>query len=335
MGLGMSRRPLRRAACQPVNAMQPQGIAGDSGPPSPDVPGSASDVPKRTTPSVGGSSPSPVKTRSLPRRGLIHHLSLRKCRSGCHPRLKSLLEAFLDPRPPCRGEPLLTFERELTGLLQQAGRARHGLREGGCSSAACSPVSASRCSGRTARFIIAYLGVQAAGGVVVLVNTAYRQVELPSCRTRSAHLRRRHRGHRGLLPLRDQLPSLQCSSLARSLAAATRPRYPSSLQHAARRGRLRPISLSLPRPEETWPSGLHVGDGRRSRAPCCTPQPPGQREAVTERGGGQPRPAPPGLPLFHTHGLMVGLHGTVHRREPGSCTSASSHDAGPLRDDAS
>ncbi|AGC49016.1 long-chain-fatty-acid--CoA ligase [Myxococcus stipitatus DSM 14675] len=253
----------------------------------------------------------------------------------------SLLEAFLDHAHRAPGRPLLTFEREPVSygeLAEHVTAFAKGLRQRGLQPGERVALFLEN----SPRFIIAYLGVQAAGGVVVLVNTAYRQVELAhilsdaevhTCVTGTA-------GIAELIPLRDQLPSLQWLVAAEPPAAATPASLPVvSFDTLLVEGASAPIALSLPRPEDLAVLGYTSGTTGRSKGAMLQHRNLlANVKAVTEawRWTAEDRLLL-ALPLFHTHGLMVGLHGTLytggslelHRRFVATDALAT------LRDDAS
>ncbi|MCE9671679.1 AMP-binding protein [Myxococcus stipitatus] len=228
----------------------------------------------------------------------------------------SLLEAFLDHARATPERPLLTFERASTSygeLARDVAAFARGLRQRGL-----------RPGERVAlylenspRFIVAYLGVQQAGCVVVLVNTAYRQVELAhiladaevhTCVTGAA-------GAAELAPLREQLPSLQWLVAAEALAT----QVPPSLQVIAfeallEEGAASSLALAPPGPEDLAVLGYTSGTtGRSKGAMLLHRNLLANVKAVTEawRWTAADRLLLT-LPLFHTHGLMVGLHGTLY-----------------------
>lgn len=253
----------------------------------------------------------------------------------------SLLEAFLDHAHRAPGRPLLTFERESVTcgeLAEHVTAFAKGLRQRGLQPGERVALFLEN----SPQFIIAYLGVQAAGGVVVLVNTAYRQVELAhilsdaevhTCVTGAA-------GVAELIPLRDQLPSLQWLVTTEPPTPAPPASLPVvSFDTLLVEGASAPIALSLPRPEDLAVLGYTSGTtGRSKGAMLLHRNLLANVKAVTEawRWTAEDRLLL-ALPLFHTHGLMVGLHGTLytggslelHRRFVATDALAT------LRDDAS
>ena len=167
-------------------------------------------------------------------------------------------------------------------------------------------------------FVTAYLGVQRAGGVVVLVNTQYRQVELAhiladaavrACVTGAA-------GVAELAPLRAQLPALEWLVTVEAPGAEvpagwTHLPFESLLHEDGGRGE---AELGLPRGEDLAVLGYTSGTtGRSKGAMMLHRNLLSNVKAVTEawRWTAEDRLLLP-LPLFHTHGLMVGLHGTLY-----------------------
>lgn len=167
------------------------------------------------------------------------------------------------------------------------------------------------------QFVIAYLGVQYAHGIVVLVNTAYRQVELDHLLTDS--------GARGcitgaagaaeLAPLLSGLPQLEWLLTVEPPAVA----LPASL-------RVEAFDALASEPLEAGRLMMTPGDiniavlgytsgttGRSKGAMLRQSHLLSNIRAVTEawRWTFEDRLLL-ALPLFHTHGLMVGLHGTLY-----------------------
>ncbi|HZI05242.1 MAG TPA: AMP-binding protein, partial [Archangium sp.] len=122
----------------------------------------------------------------------------------------SLLETFLTRARQTPGWPVLDFEQRRFTAGQLASRAaafasalqRRGLKPG---------ERVALFLENSPAFVLAYLGTQYAGGVVVLVNTQYRQVELGhiladagarACVTGAA-------GAAELSPLKASLPALE------------------------------------------------------------------------------------------------------------------------------
>jgi malonyl-CoA/methylmalonyl-CoA synthetase len=228
----------------------------------------------------------------------------------------SLLEAFLDHAHRAPERPLLTFEGEAYTYGSLAGRVAdfaRGLKQLGLQPGERVALFLEN----SAWFAIAYLGVQHAGGVVVLVNTAYRQVELAHILA-DAEARACVTGGSGaaeLAPLREQLPSLQWLITVEAPTAA----LPASLtqvpfQALLGQGATASEPLALPRPEALAVLGYTSGTtGRSKGAMLLHRNLLANVRAVTEawRWTEADRLLL-ALPLFHTHGLMVGLHGTLY-----------------------
>ena len=152
-------------------------------------------------------------------------------------------------------------------------------------------------------FVLAYLGTWWAGGVVVLVNTQYRRVELGHiladagarvCVTSPE-------GAAELAPLRAGLPALEW--------LVTTDAFESFLTEGAA-----PLPLELPLPESLAVLGYTSGTTGRSKGAMLQHRHLlANVRAVTEawRWTEGDRLLLT-LPLFHTHGLMVGLHGTLY-----------------------
>ncbi|RJS21928.1 long-chain fatty acid--CoA ligase [Corallococcus sp. H22C18031201] len=227
----------------------------------------------------------------------------------------SLLEVFLDLARAEPQRPLLTFEQESFTrgeLAQSVTRFARGLKHRGLQPGE----RVALFQENSAAFVIAYLGVQAAGGVVVLVNTAYRQVELAhiladaevrACVTGTA-------GSAELVPLHEQLPALQWLITVEPPALAL-PTSLTELPFATllAEGEASQAALSLPRAEDLAVLGYTSGTtGRSKGAMLLHRNLLANVHSVAEawRWTDADRLLLT-LPLFHTHGLMVGLHGTL------------------------
>jgi malonyl-CoA/methylmalonyl-CoA synthetase len=163
-------------------------------------------------------------------------------------------------------------------------------------------------------FVIAYLGTWYAGGVVVLVNTQYRQVELGhiladsearACVTGAA-------GAAELAPLKAQLPGLEWLVTVEPPTAPV-PWPTVDFDALLARGAASTASLTLPQGEQLAVLGYTSGTtGRSKGAMMLHRNLLANVRAVTEawRWTREDRLLL-ALPLFHTHGLMVGLHGTL------------------------
>ncbi len=226
----------------------------------------------------------------------------------------SLLEVFLDHAHRAPGQPLLTFEQESFTYGQLATHVTafaRGLKQRGLQPGERVALFLEN----SARFAVAYLGVQYAGGVVVLVNTAYRQVELAhilsdaevcACVTGAV-------GAAELAPLRAQLPSLQWLVLVEPPPPALPEALPAVPFDVVLAEGAAAAPLALPRPEDLAVLGYTSGTtGRSKGAMLLHRNLLANVRAVTEawRWTAADRLLLT-LPLFHTHGLMVGLHGTL------------------------
>ncbi|HYH95178.1 acyl-CoA synthetase [Hyalangium sp.] len=228
----------------------------------------------------------------------------------------SLLQVFLEHarRTPDRlalifGAERYTYgelARRVTAFAQALLRRRKGLGESVALFLENSP-----------QFVIAYLGVQYAHGIVVLVNTAYRQVELDHILTDS-ETRICVTGAAGaaeLAPLLPGLPALEWLITVEPPDTA----LPSSLRVDSFGALLaEPIEperiMSVPGDINIAVLGYTSGTtGRSKGAMLRQSHLLSNIRAVTEawRWTDEDRLLL-ALPLFHTHGLMVGLHGTLY-----------------------
>jgi malonyl-CoA/methylmalonyl-CoA synthetase len=166
-------------------------------------------------------------------------------------------------------------------------------------------------------FVIAYLGVQYAHGIVVLVNTQYRQVELDHILTDSG-ARVCITGAAGaaeLVPLLPELPRLQwlitveppTVELPPSLSVFS---FEALLAEPMELERVRLLPGDINIAVLAYTSGT---TGRSKGAMLRQSNLLSNVKAVTQawRWTAEDRLLLT-LPLFHTHGLMVGLHGTLY-----------------------
>ncbi|XXF77806.1 acyl-CoA synthetase [Myxococcaceae bacterium GXIMD 01537] len=226
----------------------------------------------------------------------------------------SLLEVFLDHARATPGQLALLFEgQRLTyaRLAEQVDAFARGLRRRGLAPGERVALFLEN----SPAFAVAYLGVQRAGGVVVLVNTQYRQVELAhiladaqvrACVTGSA-------GVAELAPLRAQLPALEWLVTVEDSGDVPSEWTGVSFESLLEEGREGP-ALALPRGEDLAVLGYTSGTtGRSKGAMLRQSHLLSNVRAVTEawRWTAADRLLLT-LPLFHTHGLMVGLHGTLY-----------------------
>ncbi len=162
-------------------------------------------------------------------------------------------------------------------------------------------------------FVVAYLGTLYAGGVVVLVNTAYRQVELSHiladsgarvCVTGAA-------GAAELAPLKEQLPALEW--LVTTEASTAPGPWPTVEMEALLAEGDATTTLPLPEGDQLAVLGYTSGTTGRSKGAMLRHRNLlANARAVTEAWGWTEWDRLLlTLPLFHTHGLMVGLHGTL------------------------
>jgi malonyl-CoA/methylmalonyl-CoA synthetase len=165
-------------------------------------------------------------------------------------------------------------------------------------------------------FVVAYLGAQLAGGIVGLVNPQYRRVELQHiltdagvrlCVTSAA-------GADAVQPL--PLPQLTTLVIADDLSAPALNSPPERIAFAAFVAQSRAASrrlLALPTPDAPAVLGYTSGTTGRAKGALLS-----HRNLIANitaltaawRWTDQDRLLLV-LPLFHAHGLMVGLHGTL------------------------
>jgi malonyl-CoA/methylmalonyl-CoA synthetase len=166
-------------------------------------------------------------------------------------------------------------------------------------------------------FVIAYLGVQYAHGIVVLVNTQYRQVELDHILTDSG-ARACVTGAAGaaeLVPLLPGLPALRWLIAVEPPAAALPPALAVFAFDALLAEPVEPQrTMLLPGDINIAVLGYTSGTTGRSKGAMLRQNNLlSNIKAVTQawRWTDADRLLL-ALPLFHTHGLMVGLHGTLY-----------------------
>lgn len=227
--------------------------------------------------------------------------------------MTSLLGLFLDRARQSPGDPLLDFEhhRFTAGrLVEHVTAFARGLVTRGL-------VAGDRVAlflENSPAFVIAYLGTWYAGGVVVLVNTQYRQVELGhlladsgarACVTGAA-------GATELAPLKAQLPALEW--LVTTEPTPEPLPWPTlELDALLSRWDGSTDGLALPRGDQLAVLGYTSGTtGRSKGAMLWHRHLLANVRAVTEAWHWTREDRLLlALPLFHTHGLMVGLHGTL------------------------
>nr|BBH85587.1 long-chain-fatty-acid--CoA ligase [Thermosporothrix sp. COM3] len=146
-------------------------------------------------------------------------------------------------------------------------------------------------------FVVAYLGTHLAGGIVVLVNTQYRQRELSHI-LNDAGVRFCVTNETG----EEALRSLSVPTLSQVIRIDT-----DALPHGT-------ASLTLPTAEAPAVIGYTSGTtGRAKGALLCQRNLLANVQAVTTAWQWSERDCLLlALPLFHAHGLMVGIHGTLY-----------------------
>ncbi len=191
-------------------------------------------------------------------------------------------------------------------------------------------------------FAVAYLGIQLAGGIVVLVNTQYRQVELSHIFT-DAGVRLCVTSGAGAEALQSlTLPALAALVIVGEMGAAPPADSREWLPFAdfVALADARPQhSLALPTAEAPAVIGYTSGTTGRSKGALLS-----QRNLTANiasltaawRWTARDRLLLT-LPLFHAHGLMVGLHGTLFTGASAVLRRAfdASEVLAALRDDAS
>ncbi|WP_434381377.1 AMP-binding protein [Melittangium boletus] len=225
----------------------------------------------------------------------------------------SLLETFLTRARQQPDWPVLDFERkrftagELAQRVSAFARAlvHHGLKPG---------ERVALFLENSPAFVIAYLGTWYAGGVVVLVNTQYRQVELGHILS-DAEARVCVTGAEGaaeLAPLQARLPALEWLVTVEP-PPASMP-WPTHDFDALLASAPASAAVRLPEGDALAVLGYTSGTtGRSKGAMLLHRNVLANVRAVTEawRWTRADRLLL-ALPLFHTHGLMVGLHGTLY-----------------------
>lgn len=169
-------------------------------------------------------------------------------------------------------------------------------------------------------FVVAYLGTHLAGGIVVLVNTQYRQVELQHILT-DAEVRMCVTSAAGQIELqRLDLPALASLVIVGEGGtgmADTHTLESSAFSDFIERGGRNGISPHLTMPESDAPAIIAYTSGTTGRAKGALLR---QRNltanivAVTTAWQWTEHDRLLlTLPLFHAHGLMVGMHGTLFK----------------------
>ena len=163
-------------------------------------------------------------------------------------------------------------------------------------------------------FVVAYLGTHLAGGIVVLVNTQYQQVELSHiltdagvrlCVTSSV-------GVQALLPL--ELPDLTALVVGDGTASPSPTGSSEIIAFADFMMRGGGGKLAMPKAEASAVIGYTSGTTGRSKGALLSHRNfVANVEAVTTAWKWTENDhLLLALPLFHTHGLMVGMHGTLY-----------------------
>ena len=165
-------------------------------------------------------------------------------------------------------------------------------------------------------FVVAYLGVHLAGGIVVLINAQYREVELRHILSDSGARICVTSPAGGELLQSLALPTLQTLVLVGDPSAASSGRLEQlSFADLVQRGSALsdPPPLQVPIPEAPAVIGYTSGTTGPAKGALLTHRNlVANIRAVTAawRWDASDRLLLV-LPLFHTHGLMVGLHGTL------------------------
>ncbi|HEX8995147.1 MAG TPA: acyl-CoA synthetase [Ktedonobacterales bacterium] len=187
-------------------------------------------------------------------------------------------------------------------------------------------------------FAVAYLGAHLAGGVVTLINTQYRQVELSHILT-DAEVVFCVTSPAGLAELRQlSLPALRLSIFVGHTEPSTETEHAVAYETFLRRGDDTDITLSLPEADAPAVIGYTSGTtGRAKGALLLHRNQMANIAAITTAWRWTPDDRLLlTLPLFHTHGLMVGLHGTLFmgasvalRRKFDAADALAAFDADP------
>lgn len=161
-------------------------------------------------------------------------------------------------------------------------------------------------------FVSSYLGIQLAGGIVVLVNTQYRQVELSHILTDAGvHLCvTSAQGAKELQQLALSIAIIPIIVDEQQQMTSTDELLNNCLAHPTP---IAPASLSMPQSESPALLGYTSGTTGRAKGALLT-----HRNLLTNitslttawQWTAEDRLLL-ALPLFHAHGLMVGMHGTL------------------------
>jgi malonyl-CoA/methylmalonyl-CoA synthetase len=170
-------------------------------------------------------------------------------------------------------------------------------------------------------FMVAYLGTQLAGGIVVLINTQYRQVELSHI-LNDAGIRLCITNQTGTKELLHLIaPTLQTVIVVGEMLTDHTDTTNTTIERIAFSGCIQPDnnaeqpSLPLPLPDAPAVIGYTSGTtGRAKGALLLHRNLVANVEAVTTAWHWtEADRLLLALPLFHTHGLGVGMHGTLFK----------------------
>lgn len=162
-------------------------------------------------------------------------------------------------------------------------------------------------------FVVAYLGTHLAGGIVVLVNTQYRQVELSHIMT-DAGVSLCVTGSDGAQAMRRlSLPDLKALVVVDGEAGSLGPESIAFANFMA--GSNGASDLAMPKAEDPAVIGYTSGTTGRSKGALLSHRNfvANVRAVTTAWHWTQDDHLLLALPLFHAHGLMVGMHGTLFK----------------------
>jgi malonyl-CoA/methylmalonyl-CoA synthetase len=234
--------------------------------------------------------------------------------------MNSIIETIYNHAQQQPGRPVLIFEDQVITyehLYRASERFALALQAWGAQRGERVALFLDNCP----EFVIAHLGTLLAGNIVVLVNPQYRQVELQHilndagvclCVTNSAG---RKELQRLTFPVLRAIVSLE--NLSEIPSEGTRQVFTFAefvdLAHN-NHGDLASPSLLMPEREDPAVIGYTSGTtGQAKGALLCHRNLLANIEAVTSAWHWTSRDRLLlTLPLFHTHGLMVGLHGTLY-----------------------
>lgn len=234
--------------------------------------------------------------------------------------LNSLVEAVCTYSQQQPDSPAIFFEDQTIRygqLYADIERFAHALKAEGVQPGDCIALFLDNCPA----FVVAYLGTQLAGGIVVLVNTQYRQVELHHI-LNDAGVRLCVTNRMG----REDLEGLTLPTLTKIVivdnSGEPHPEWPGnivSFTNFVEQGSQRMLNspqapLVMPAPDAPALIGYTSGTtGRAKGALLLHRNLIANIAAITEawRWMNNDRLLLT-LPLFHAHGLMVGMHGTLY-----------------------